>query len=135
MSDGLKDDEDKLRYDLVPAVALEEIARVLTFGAEKYAPDSWQKIDNLRARYTAATLRHLQAWRLGESKDRESGLHHLSHAVTNMIFLLCNDLNRCTLEDILSRVMEEFCGRGESDIEVMRIIERVRRLAIQANIE
>ncbi len=110
MSEGRKDDEGKLRYDLVPAIALEEIAKVLTFGADKYAPNSWQKIDDLEARYTAAAFRHLQAWRMGERFDEESGLHHLSHALANMVFLLCTDLKekKITVRDILQNTMNVY---------------------------
>ena len=43
---GKKFDGDKLRFDLIPAVAEEEIAKILTFGAKKYGPDNWQKLDD-----------------------------------------------------------------------------------------
>jgi len=39
-------------------------------------------------------MRHLNAWRLGESIDPESGLHHLKHALTNVIFLMWFELKK-----------------------------------------
>ena len=85
---GLKYDHGKPRYDLLPPVAIDELAKILTFGAEKYAPNSWQKVEHAKERYTAALLRHLYAWLGGEYFDPESGLPHLYHVGANLMFLL-----------------------------------------------
>lgn len=78
----------KLRYDLVPPGSLAALARVLTHGAQVYVPDGWRKVPNARARYTAALMRHLEAWRAGEKLDRKSKLPHLAHVICNAVFLL-----------------------------------------------
>lgn len=44
-------------------------------------------VENGEQRYLDALYRHLNAFRLGETHDHESGLHHLSHALTNIAFL------------------------------------------------
>ena len=85
---GIKYDDDKLRYDLIPTEALEALARVLTYGAAKYAPNDWQHLPEFESRYTAALYRHIEAWRKGEAVDPESGIHHLEHALCNLTFLL-----------------------------------------------
>lgn len=85
---GMKFDEEKLRYDLIPTVAEEELAKVLTYGARKYMPNSWQLLENFKNRYYAAARRHLTAYRDGEHLDPESGLSHLSHALTCLAFLV-----------------------------------------------
>lgn len=85
---GQKFDADKLRYDLLPAEFEEAVAKVLTHGAKKYAPNNWQLVENPQERYYAALRRHIAAWRMGEKIDKESGLSHLSHAATNIMFLL-----------------------------------------------
>ena len=85
---GPKYDEGKLRYSLVPPVAMKGLAEVLTFGAKKYAPNSWQQVQNAEVRYLDALYRHLEAFRSGEKIDDESGLHHLKHALCNVAFLL-----------------------------------------------
>ena len=41
-TEGQKFDTDKLRYELLPPELLEETARVLTFGAVKYADRNWE---------------------------------------------------------------------------------------------
>lgn len=85
---GKKLDNDKVRYDLVDVEFEESIAKVLTFGAKKYAPNNWRKLENPIERYYAALRRHIAAWRKGERNDRESGLHHLAHAAVNAMFLI-----------------------------------------------
>lgn len=84
----MKYDGGKLRYDLLPPEPIADIVRVLTYGAQKYDDNSWQTVPNGVARYTAALMRHFEAWRAGESVDRESQLHHLAHAACNAVFLL-----------------------------------------------
>ncbi len=83
-----KHDAGKLMYSLIPPVATKALAEVLTFGAQKYAPNSWQGVEEGERRYLDALMRHLEAYRSGEAIDNESGLSHLSHAITNLAFLL-----------------------------------------------
>lgn len=83
----MKFDGDKTRYDLVPPSAIKGMAEVLTFGARKYKPNNWQQCEEPE-RYLAAMLRHIEAWRTGETTDPDSGMHHLAHAMTNMAFML-----------------------------------------------
>lgn len=67
---GTKHDADKPRYDLLPPAAIDALVRVLTFGAAKYAPDNWRKVDGWRWRYHAAALRHIFAWGPGREGRR-----------------------------------------------------------------
>lgn len=84
--EDLKFDQGKPRYSLVPAYALEAVAQVLTFGAEKYAAESWREITDTD-RYLDALMRHVEAIRKGEIYDQESGLQHMAHVATNAMFL------------------------------------------------
>lgn len=88
MSEGRKDDGEKSRVDLIPPEALFMMGDVLRYGAEKYSANNWKIVCNAEERYYAAALRHLLLHRSGEKFDRESGLPHLAHAATNLIFLL-----------------------------------------------
>jgi hypothetical protein len=85
---GRKDDCKKIRMELLPFESLEAVAKVLTFGAKKYADNNWQKVDNAKSRYVGALLRHLSAHLQGETFDAESGLSHISHVATNALFLV-----------------------------------------------
>ena len=93
-SGGLKFDAGKLRYDLVPPLAIKGIAEILTFGARKYAPNSWQTVPNGESRYIAALMRHFEAYRSGEDYDPESGKSHLAHCLCNITFLMWFQQNR-----------------------------------------
>ena len=85
---GPKYDEGKLQYSLIPPIATKALAEVLTFGAKKYLPNSWQKVPDAERRYLDALMRHLDAYRSGEEFDPESNLSHLSHLLCNASFLL-----------------------------------------------
>lgn len=88
---GRKFDGGKLRYDLLPVYALEEVTRVITLGAEKYDPENWKRVPEGRRRYTAAAFRHIEAWRKGETTD-EIGTHHIANAISNLMFILEKEL-------------------------------------------
>lgn len=91
---GRKDDQDKPDMSLLPFDSLEEVARVLTFGAKKYSRDNWQHVPDAVNRYVAAMLRHLTAWRNGERLDPDSGLSHVSHMACSALFLVWFDMQR-----------------------------------------
>lgn len=86
---GLKYDAGKPRLDLIPPEAVLALGYVLTYGAEKYAPNSWRGVEP--ERYVAALMRHLMAYQSGEKTDSESKLPHLWHVLTNAAFLVALD--------------------------------------------
>jgi hypothetical protein len=86
-SGAVKADGGKRRLDLVPVDPVLDVADVLTFGANKYADRNWEKGFPYGRPYAAA-MRHLLAWWNGETNDPETGLSHLAHAATNIMFLL-----------------------------------------------
>jgi hypothetical protein len=85
---GRKNDQGKPRWDLIPLKALGSMVDVLTFGAQKYAPDNWRSVEGWRWRYLRAGLGHIFAWARGEKLDPESGKPHLAHAACCIFFLL-----------------------------------------------
>lgn len=84
---GVKMDEGKARYDLLPPEGLEAVAKVLEFGAKKYSARNWEK-GMLWSRPFAGAMRHLWAWWRGEDRDKDTGYSHLWHATTNIFFLI-----------------------------------------------
>lgn len=91
--EGTKYDEDKTQYALLPADALEEVARVYTFGAKKYAANNWRK-GMAWSRTFSAMLRHSWAFWRGETYDKESGLHHMGHAAFACLTLISYSKNK-----------------------------------------
>ena len=86
--DGIKYDSAKPKMNLLPPKAILEVAKVLTFGAEKYDAENWRKLDDLQNRYTAGALRHIFAHMDGEELDPETNLSHLAHALCCLLFKL-----------------------------------------------
>lgn len=88
---GVKYDTEKPRMDLVLrgfSHAIEDVADVGTYGAEKYTDDGWQSVDNGIERYLSAMIRHYLKYRQGEMYDTESELPHLSHMAWNALAVL-----------------------------------------------
>lgn len=80
-----KFDSDKIKYSIYPNSVLEDIIKVMMFGAKKYGMDNWKLCED-PTRYYDAGRRHEEAWKAGEHKDPESGLPHLAHALCNWTF-------------------------------------------------
>ena len=92
-----KHDSGKADWSLMPFEVVEEINKVLEFGANKYnekgisGPESWNwaKGSGLgKWRVLNAVFRHLFAYARGQELDSESGLPHISHAACGLIFLI-----------------------------------------------
>jgi hypothetical protein len=98
---GIKHDNDKLPYYLLPSDAVEEILRVLDFGAKKYAPGNWEK-GMLWSRVFSALMRHMWAWWRGENRDPETGLTHLAHAGCCILFLIAYEKRKTGNDDRLT---------------------------------
>ena len=84
--EGNKFDEGKPRLDLIDPLAIEGLAKVLTFGAKKYASHNWRGGISY-SRLAAALLRHMFAIMRGEYIDKESGLPHIDHVGCCWMFL------------------------------------------------
>lgn len=88
---GVKYDQGKQRWDLLPFLALSEVVKVYTYGANKYADNNWRA--GMRwGRCIGALFRHTTAWIMGERLDKESGLHHLAHATFCLLSLIEYDI-------------------------------------------
>lgn len=87
LKNGVKYDDNKPRLAEMlvdmrePLLAL---CKVWEYGASKYTPDNWKKVDNGKDRYTNAMLRHLFAEE-DSPVDDESLLLHASHIAFNAL--------------------------------------------------
>ena len=87
---GVKEDNGKLRYDLLIPEFLEEMAKIITYGCSIYGERNWQKVPNGRARFEAACFRHLQEFRKGNilnEETKEDVFYHVAHIAINAMFL------------------------------------------------
>lgn len=88
---GAKLDSGKIRPRLIicdMATALQEVAKVGTFGAQKYSEGGWKSVPEAEKRYTDAMLRHILAEAAGEVVDGDSGILHAAHIAWNALALL-----------------------------------------------
>ena len=88
----------KTPLGLIPSYAMEQTALVHKLGSEKYGPYNWRKTGVCASTYVNAIMRHLNAWRDGETVDPESDISHLAHVACSCNILL--DAGFCgTLQD------------------------------------
>lgn len=87
LSDHLKEDGGKVRFELFPGDALEAISDILTYGASKYKDRGWEEGMDW-SRVFGALMRHLWAWWQRKGVDVETGRSHLWHAGCCIVFLI-----------------------------------------------
>jgi hypothetical protein len=97
-TNALKYDENKPPINLLSREALEQTAKVMAFGKEKYDAHNWRK-GFAWSRPLSAAMRHIMAFNDGENKDPESGLSHLAHAACCIMFLLEFEKTHQELDD------------------------------------
>ena len=84
-----KEDQDKIRMELVPPELMTAVGEILTFGAKKYADRNWELGMNWSRCY-GALMRHLWSWwnPFESDTDPETGKSHLWHAGCCIAFLI-----------------------------------------------
>lgn len=84
---GLRFNSGKIRYDLLEPFAIEQLAKVFTKGAEKYAPNNWLK-GLPWTDVTASLKRHLAEFEKGIDIDEETKLLHMAHVAWNALAIV-----------------------------------------------
>ena len=80
--------DDKPMWELLPLLTIEEIVKVYTAGAKKYAPNNWMHLENGYERYKAALFRHICEFERGNWRDADTGCIHLAQVAWNAIAML-----------------------------------------------
>ncbi|MGD2072877.1 MAG: DUF5664 domain-containing protein [Candidatus Thorarchaeota archaeon] len=80
-------DIGKIRHDLIPPYPLDELAKVYTYGTNKYDEDNYLKGMKWR-KVIGPLLRHLWKWIRGKQIDEESNCHHLAMVVWQCFTLM-----------------------------------------------
>lgn len=83
---AVKADANKPPTHLLSNIAAKRTARVMGFGAQKYAEHNWRK-GMKWSRLLRAARDHISDFIDGEDLDPESGLCHLDHAACCIMFL------------------------------------------------
>lgn len=100
-----KYDTGKVKHSLLPSGIMDGVLDVMAFGAEKYEKDNWKKCESMSSYYDACH-RHLEQFWGGVDIDEESTLHHLDHALCNLVFLRWLTLNKEEADDRTPRVQQ-----------------------------
>lgn len=85
---GAKLDEGKPKVAQILrqfARALWQVSQVGTLGAEKYSMGGWTEVDDGFNRYDDAQMRHWLMDAMGETRDTQTELLHLSHEAWNAL--------------------------------------------------
>lgn len=113
--EGVKDDSGKVLGGVIGdfGLALMEVAKIGTYGANKYTRGGWESVPDGIQRYDDAMWRHLM-YSAFEVVDEESGYEHELHMVWNALAKLelrmrdnnKNDNRTCTTSERVSSPCE-----------------------------
>ena len=90
-------DADDVRFDLVPQIMLERVAKVMAKGAIKYGEYNWTKGFKWSS-VLNHLARHLYLYLIGDTTE-----DHLAHMVCNLGFLMEYEVSHPELNDIPTR--------------------------------
>ena len=107
---GYKNDDGKLRYDLIPPIPLAALAHVYTMGAGKYSDHNWRR-GMAWSRVIGAMMRHIEAFRQGTSIDPKDGQHVLGSVAWCALALIEYERTHPELDD---RMLD---GRDIDEVE------------------
>ena len=81
--------QGKPHMSTVPVAVLREIAQGMGEGADKYGFHNWRHTQGgvYATVYYDAAMRHLLAWIAGEDVDPDSGINHVTKAITSLVVL------------------------------------------------
>jgi hypothetical protein len=88
----------KAPMSAVPANVLAEVGVAMLEGASKYGRHNFRCAGVRASVYYDGVMRHLMSWWEGEDIDQDSGLSHVTKAITSLVVLrdammqgMCND--------------------------------------------
>lgn len=84
--EGIKHDFDKPRFTLLVPEFIEEMAKVMAFGAKKYEDWNWLKLEQKRLNDSLARHGFNYLFK-GSEIDEETGLEELAHIAVNCMML------------------------------------------------
>jgi len=82
---GTKNDQGKPRMSLIHQEFIDDLLKVLEFGAKNHGDFNWKNVDPVR--FEDALYRHMSSYRKGQTHDSETKLQEMSHIAANALFL------------------------------------------------
>lgn len=84
---------------LLPTTGILYGSLAMQDGARKYGPYNWREKKVQASIYLAAAMRHILSWQDGEENAKDSGVHHLGHALACLAILLDAQKNDVLKDD------------------------------------
>lgn len=100
----------KAPMSTVSAAVLAEVGVAMLEGAAKYGRHNYRAVGVQSSVYYDATMRHLMAWWEGEDIDPDSGMSHITKAITSLVVLRDAMIQGMLTDDRAPR-SAEFYGR------------------------
>lgn len=95
---GLRYNDGKVRFDLLPPEALWELANLYTKGAIKYADRNWERGMSW-GKCFASMMRHAWSFWRGEEIDEETGVHHMIAVAWNAFAIYTYSIRKIGIDD------------------------------------
>lgn len=96
----------KAPMSTVSAPVLAEIGVGMLEGAAKYGRHNYRIVGVRSSVYYDATMRHLMSWWEGEDIDPESGMSHITKAITSLVVLRDSQIQGTVTDDRAPRSVE-----------------------------
>lgn len=115
---GMRNDEGKLRIELLPAEWILGLAEVMTAGVEHYAERNWE-LGMPWSKMVGCASRHLFKFICGQRYDtgpKGTGCHHLLCVAWNILALFSYDMRGLGTDDI--RIVDmDLIGKLRVDVK------------------
>jgi hypothetical protein len=112
----------KIPFSVIPAQVVAEVGLGLLEGACKYGRHNYRTVGIRTSVYYDAAMRHLMQWWEGQDVDPDSGLNHISKAITTLVVLRDAMINGKAQDDRPPSIDEEIWA--ELNRRASEIIDR-----------
>lgn len=85
MNNIAEDGQVKPLVQAIPARVILQVGDIFSFGGEKYYRDKWVKEPTTIDARLGSAQRHILKYQAGTPLDDESGMSHLTHAITQLM--------------------------------------------------
>lgn len=109
----------KAPMSTVSAVVLAEVGVAMLEGARKYGRHNYRAAGVRSSVYYDATMRHLMAWWEGEDTDPDSGMSHITKAITSLVVLRDAMIQDMCTDDRPPRSAEFYTALNKLAAEVL----------------
>lgn len=107
----------KIAFSTVPSTVIAEVAVGMTEGARKYGRHNYRAVGVRYSVYYDATLRHLMKWWEGEDIDPDSGLSHVTKAITSLVVLRDAMINGKVTDDRPPSIPDDFWNEIQAAVD------------------